>query len=139
MNEIKITERGWAGHFICANECRFRRNTLIESGDIQIVVSTVGQYVNPSNGKIDEIGCNRWYETMAFKARKDNGYTEADVTEELCFDSEAGIYGETWDDVRVKYPLVDNYANDMHDKVVAEFIDRIKRGDLYERYPQEES
>lgn len=72
---------GTAAHFICGHYCRFHLATLV--GDT--LVSTVGQMVPPyeiqggdltedkwlaenPNGK--EIGLNRFYETMTFKAGK---------------------------------------------------------------------
>ena len=75
---VKRTERGWGGHFIMADRCLFRRNTLLEYADRRFVVSTVGAcYVD---GKLEEIGHERYYETMAFEAKLRGGYIEADVT-----------------------------------------------------------
>lgn len=124
MAEVKKTERGWAGHLIFASGCRFRRNTLLEYEDKKWIVSTVGAYVN-SNGKFDAIGYNRFYETMAFVASEQNGYLDADVSCEIPFESEWGIFGETWREVIEKYPQIDNVANDMHEKVVEELMLRI--------------
>lgn len=124
--EVKRTERGWAGHFICAHNCKFRRNTLLEYGDKKWIVSTVGSYNNPITGAVESIGFNRWYETMAFEAADMGGYLEAIVENEIKIDSECGIWGDTWNEVVEKYPNVDNWANDMHEKVVMEMIEKIK-------------
>lgn len=124
MKQVKRTERGWAGHLIFSSSCRFRRNTLLEYGDKKWIVSTVGAYVN-SDGKFDAIGHNRFFETMAFEAEERNGYLDADVAREIPFESDWGIFGETWKEVIEKYPQVDNVANDMHEKVVNELSLRI--------------
>ena len=120
---VNRTERGWAGHFICANNCKFRRNTLLENGKKRIVVSTVGAYM--VNGKLESIGSNgRYYETMAFKAKKIGMYFDADVSEELSFESEWAICADS--------PLglpddVDNRADQQHEMVVAEMIARLDK------------
>lgn len=79
MNKIKIEHFGLAGHFICGQWCRFHLCTVVG----KYLVSTVGMMVHPSdsgasekteedwlfknpNGK--QIGHDRYYETMVFKA-----------------------------------------------------------------------
>jgi len=122
--EVKRTERGWGGHFICASRCLFRRNTLLEYGDIRIVVSTVGGFIaKPDEGKIEEIGYNRYFETMAFHAyREQDRYWDADVTREVTFSS-------PW---AIPDPDADDKANDMHEAVVAEITARLMNGNTYE-------
>lgn len=121
---VKITERGWAGHLMFAGSCRFRRNTLLEYKDKKWIVSTVGAYYS-SDKKMDTIGHNRWYETMAFVGIEQGGYIDADVYQQIDFDSEWGMWGESWDEILEKYPHPDNHANDMHEKVVLELMLRI--------------
>lgn len=112
------TERGWAGHFICANDCRFHRNTLISFMDRKIVVSTVGNLRR--DGKMETIGAfGRYYETMAFEATEEGAYIEANVSEQLSFNSEWEISYENFDDMPEG---VDNIADKMHEAVVNEFI-----------------
>jgi len=122
------TERGWAGHFICAQLCRFRRNTLLTYNDIRIVVSTVGLMENLLKGKgkgsdksFSELGYGRYFETMAFFADpNDTRYYDADVSKVLPFDSPWAI--STID--------ADDKANDMHEVVVAEITKRLENNEI---------
>lgn len=134
INGVKITERGWAGHFICADKCQFKRNTLLEYKDIKWVVSTVGAMPQSEVlGKIpelcsengyDTIGLNRYYETMAFEAQpvKDTDgniiYYDADVSKMIDFDSK-------WAIGHIDF-TTDKLANEMHESVVNELIEAIK-------------
>lgn len=114
VNEVNVTERGWAGHFIGADRCLFRRNTLLEYNDRKWVVSTIGAFRNREN-KMDSIGHRKWYETLAFEAIEEGGYIEA------------GIFGDSWEEVCDScHGTPDNTANNMHDRVVSELIDKIK-------------
>ena len=120
MAKVKRTERGWAAHFIMADKCGFRRNTLLESPTDSVIISTVGAMF--INGQPKEIGLDRHYETMVFKAKMDGPYLDIDVAEEIMFDSPGAINHIT--------PDVDNKANDMHEAVVAEFERKMKKGRL---------
>lgn len=114
--KVKRTERGWAGHFFCADRCLFRRNTLLEYGEVRIVVSTIGLMLDDRNNKerkFVQIGFDRYFETMAFHA-----HLEADRYREISFDSPWAI-GEV---------DADDKANDMHEAVVDEITKRLKEG-----------
>ena len=123
---VKRTERGWAGHFICAQSCRFKRNTLLEYGETKIVISTVGLMETPwekdstfYKGPFDTIGYSRYYETMAFHSDpSDTRYHGIDVTRQIDFDSEWAI--DIID--------LDDKANDMHEAVVKELTAKLRKG-----------
>ena len=114
-NKVKRTERGWAGHFICADRCLFRRNTLLEFGDVKIVVSTVGNFV--SDCRLQEIGAGRYFETMVFHA-DDTKYFDADFTKDIEVKSSCVISEKGEDDK----------ANEMHELVVDEIMYKMRLG-----------
>lgn len=116
--EVKRTERGWAGHFIAADRCQFRRNTLLEYGDKKWVVSTVGRYIPISTNMIDTIGYNRYFETKAFEAMFDKGYWECNVEKDIDFSSPWAIDHSGY--------MADEEANEMHERVVEELFEKIK-------------
>ena len=126
INGVNVTERGWAGHFICSGQCRFRRNTLLEYKDKKWIVSTVGNQCHPETKEMMKIGADRWYETMAFEAEDIFGYIDADVSKEIDIDSKCGLYAHTKEELFEMYPFADNVANDMHETVVKEMIEKIR-------------
>lgn len=109
---VNRTERGWPAHFICASRCAFRRNTLLERGTTRIIVSTVGSMRVNEEKEPTEIGAGRYYETMAFKARWEEPYWDADVSEEINFTS-------PWQITECEHKS-DHDANEMHEAVVTE-------------------
>lgn len=115
--EIKVTERGWGAHLCVSEYCLFRRNTLLEKGRKKIVVSTVGNYRSPVDGRATEIGVDRYYETMVFEAKYEKPYWEADVEKELDF-------ANKWSLSEIKHDS-DKKANQMHENVVKEFISKL--------------
>lgn len=121
IGSVVRTERGWAGHFICSDSCRFRRNTLLAYNDIKIVVSSVGLML--IDGKFVTIGHNRYFETMAFHSDKsDTRYHDADVSKKIYFDSDWAIAEIDADDK----------ANEMHEAVVLEITNKLLSGETFQ-------
>lgn len=124
LEEVSVVYRGWAGHFICANRCRFRLNTLVSLGDVKIVVSTVGLMESGRDAEkgFEQIGWQRYFETMAFHADPNSEFLDADVSRQVDFES-------PW-----AYDTLDSEAaaNAGHVRVVEEIAARLRNGDKFE-------
>lgn len=113
---VSRTERGWAGHFCASGGCQFRRNTLLEKGGRGIVVSTVGGYYPRGGDRVEQIGFQRHYETMAFRADMDDDiYRDADVSCEVPISTRVGLLMTPDNE-----STIHNIANDMHELAVSE-------------------
>lgn len=123
--DVKVTERGWGGHFFLCRKCLFRRNTLIEYKDVRWVVSTVGAM--QSEEEPQTIGNCTYYETMVFEAKaEDNIYYDADVTKPVNgFNSNSVLRAPSWKELEEKYPNPDVWANEMHETIVQEAKEKI--------------
>lgn len=120
-NQVKRTERGWAGHFCGADRCLFHLNTLLEYNGQKVVVSTVGKWlVNYDDKEFTPIGYNRHFETMAFVAIDDDKYNDADVRKPVGFSS-------NW---QLPEPDMELEANEMHENVVNEITEYLLAGTL---------
>lgn len=107
MCKIITTERGWPGHFIGSRLCLFRRNTLVQYGQVKVVVSTVGKMMRFLDSEPEKIGYNRYYETMAFLS--DNSiFDDADVDKSVFLKCKCGI----------SEPEAEIEANQMHENAV---------------------
>jgi hypothetical protein len=124
MQRIKITYRGWPGHFICAKDCVFRLNTLVGFGKCRIVVSTVGNLQpRESKGAIDQIGASRYYETMVFHAQQVPGsYWDINVEKEVKLNGK-------WTVDKISLHS-DREAQEMHEAAVEEIVLRLKLGEF---------
>lgn len=131
MTAVKRTERGWAGHYICSSRCLFRRNTLIECGQVRIVVSTVGlkESLSEESEKFEPVGCDHYFETAAFHAEWSGRYWDADVCRQLSLSS-LGLPCQIFE-----LDAAD-LANEMHETVVSELMNRMQAGETLEN-PQD--
>jgi hypothetical protein len=76
---------------------------------------------------IETIGSGgRYYETMVFGAKQIGPYMEADVSDERVFNAEWAICANSEDQLPED---VDNKANEMHERVVAEFVEILNKKD----------
>lgn len=118
MGKITTKERGWAGHFIAAEHCLFRRNTLIkQTKGKSYIVSTVGAY--KLNNKIEKIGYTHYYETLVFESKTKNGYTEADVTKEIKINNPQFI--------KEMKKESDKKADEMHERIIKEIVNKLTK------------
>ena len=119
--EVKRTERGWAGHFCLSYRCEYHRNTLLEYNGMKVVVSTVGRLRKDMfSDTYEDLGYKRYFETMAFMAKEDDKYNDADVEREIQFDAK-------W---CLPSPDMELEADAMHEDVVMELSKRLVDGTL---------
>lgn len=121
-NQVKRTERGWAGHFCLSDRCLFRRNTLLEYDGLKVVVSTVGRMLaNPNDKEFTSIGAfNRHFETRVWIAQENDKYNDIDVEKPVSFESECNLLA----------PDMELEANEMHETVVNEITEHLLAGTL---------
>jgi hypothetical protein len=131
-DEVKITERGWPGHYILGDRCVFHRNTLVEAENDAVIVSTVGNLRSmDGERRMERVGAGlnelRWYETMVFGVLRGERYVDMNVDDERHPDEEGAyewaIYAKTIEDLPED---VDNVANDMHEAAVAWWTEKLK-------------
>jgi len=122
MKQVKVTERGWMGHFPYSGEYYYTRNTLVEGENDSVVVSSIGNYRPRSVTKIEPLEkvVHTYYETVVFGAIAVGEYIEADFRDRRTVKGERQI---VTDDPN-KLPMdVDNLADKMHDNTVSEFVE----------------
>lgn len=109
-------EQGFACHFCGADNCKFRRNTVVCNGESLVVVSTVGNYFPVSHvhgaGGPATIGHNRYYETFVFEGVPylDNMYHEQG--RHIC------KFIDNYPDMTVPDSANDFFANLGHERMV---------------------
>lgn len=132
---VKRTERGWHGHFDKSDKCLFSRNTLLETGDIRYVISTLGAYCpeEPEAG-CEKINPHGYYETLIFEAKQNEVYWDIDSEKQLI--NPAGI---PWYLEFMNFNA-DKDANEMHEETVTAVSSILEKGGfLQQMYPSLEA
>lgn len=124
LDKVKITYRGWPGHYCMGSKCVFHLNTLVEVGDVRVVVSTVGNLRSglPHMYGAEEVGCGRYYETMAFRAALIDGYWDQESGQSISLSGKTAVTRMT--------KQCDQEAQDMHEVAVRAITNRILSGEL---------
>jgi len=112
----------------------WHRNTLLEYGDIKIVVSSLGNMIDyhapgfPNKITVDSIGHQRYFETMVFHTDRKE-FNDANVTKQIYVTANCGI-DKPWKELE---------AEAMHEAVVAEICEGLLAGNKFptsrEEYP----
>jgi len=123
---MNVKRSEWEGdsNCICADECLFKRSTLLVYNGVSVVVSTIGaKYDDINNMKTLEPPYDyHYFETMAFYIKKDGtGDYIMDVKKEIHFAS-------PWQVMEI---TVDDKANDMYEVVCSEIEQRLLGGDTF--------
>jgi len=121
---VKRTEWEGDSNCICADECLFKRSTLLVYNGISIAVSTIGaKYEDINNMRTLEPPYDyHYFETMAFHAKKGRtGDYAIGVKKEIHFAS-------PWQVMEI---TVDDKANYMHEAVCSEIEQRLLNGDTF--------
>jgi hypothetical protein len=117
---VKRTE--WEGddNCICADECLFKRSTLLVYNGISVVVATIAAKYEDINdiGFFDPAHDYHYFKTKIFYDKKD---VTGDEKEEVHFAS-------PWQVMEI---TVDDKANYMHEAVCYEIEQRLKDGDNF--------
>lgn len=108
----------------------FRLNTLLECGDVRVIISTVGKFARPK-GMEDifqapwiPMGADRYYETAIWHAMRINNYWDADIRRGFIGNHLWGIVGKVDDNS-------DEEAKANHENAVKEFIGLLARGETF--------
>lgn len=116
---VKIVERGWIEDLPQMKDCRFRRNTLLQSHNVRFVVVTFGNW-HPNNtiNMMPLDGKNVYYETRVYRPERHERYWFANPQKRIFF---KGYEKPT----TIEYAAyASDFAADLMHKKMVRFIER---------------
>lgn len=129
--KVKRTDRHKHEKFIELFD--FRLNTLLECGEVRIIISTVGRLPRPKGlekyykAQWLPIGADRYYETAVWHAMRVNNHWDCDIKRGQIG---RGLFGEL-DRVDEK---TDSEAQAIHETAVRKIIELLAKGETFGQY-----